>query len=133
MITLDTSGVLALLNRGDRYYEQVQAAFLADRGPYLLSAGILGEVAYMIETTLGRTLLDLFLADLESDAYQVAYHNADWSRIRTLVARYADLPLGFADAAVIACAERHGGRGLTLDRRHFGVVAREGSITIAPA
>jgi predicted nucleic acid-binding protein len=46
--------------------------------------------------------------------------------------RYADLPLGFADASVIACAERHGGRVLTLDLRHFGVVAGEGRLTLIP-
>jgi hypothetical protein len=56
----------------------------------------------------GSVLLNHFLADLESEVYQVAYHDADWSHIRTLVACYADLPLGFANAAAIACAERHG-------------------------
>ena len=34
--------------------------------------------------------------------------------------------------AVIACAERHGGRVLTLDVRHFGTVAREGKISLLP-
>lgn len=58
--------------------------------------------------------------------------DGDLARIRALVRRYADLPLGFADAAVIACAEREGGRVLTLDTRHFGTVAREGTITPSP-
>jgi predicted nucleic acid-binding protein len=40
--------------------------------------------------------------------------------------------LGFSDAAVIACAERHGGQVLTLDHRHFGVVAQEGTIQVRP-
>ena len=53
--------------------------------------------------------------------------------VRQLVARYADLSLGFVDAAVIACAERNGGRVLTFDLRDFGVVAAEGTITIVPA
>lgn len=57
----------------------------------------------------------------------------DFPRIRKLVERYADLPLGYADAAVVACAERSGRRVLTLDRRDFGVVSGEGSITILPA
>ena len=56
----------------------------------------------------------------------------DFSRVRHLVRRYADLPLGLVDAAVIACAERNGGRVLTLDLRHFGVVAREGALTLLP-
>jgi uncharacterized protein len=54
------------------------------------------------------------------------------SAVRRLVQRYADLPLGFADASVIACAERNGGRVLSLDKRDFGVVAREGRITLLP-
>lgn len=47
--------------------------------------------------------------------------------------RFRDLSLGFADAAVVACAERNGGRVLTLDVRDFGVVARDGTIALLPA
>ena len=36
-----------------------------------------------------------------------------------------------ADASVIACAERNGGKVLTLDFRHFRVVAREKRISLA--
>jgi predicted nucleic acid-binding protein len=45
---------------------------------------------------------------------------------------HADLPLGFADASVISCAERSGGAVLTLDRRDFDVVAAEGKIALVP-
>jgi uncharacterized protein len=41
-----------------------------------------------------------------------------------LVERYADLPLGGVDAAVVAVAERLNVTEIaTLDRRHFSVVA----------
>ncbi len=103
---------------------------MRDRGPYLVPAGILAEVTYMIEQRLGLHALDLFLADLESHAYALDCGEQDLQRIRELVRRYADLPLGFADAAVIACAERNGGQVLTLDLRDFGVVAREGTIQV---
>ncbi|MGH9022933.1 MAG: PIN domain-containing protein, partial [Acidimicrobiia bacterium] len=47
----------------------------------------------------------------------------DWARVVALVDRYADLPLGLVDAAVIAIAERHGAtRIATLDHRDFSVV-----------
>jgi predicted nucleic acid-binding protein len=49
------------------------------------------------------------------------------------VIRYADLPLGFADAAVIACAERAKAEVLTFDRRDFEVVRREGTFRICQA
>ena len=56
----------------------------------------------------------------------------DLPHIRQLVKQYADLSLGFAGASVIACAERSGGLTLRLDKRHFGVVAREGKIILLP-
>ncbi|GAA0509405.1 hypothetical protein GCM10009545_09380 [Saccharopolyspora thermophila] len=50
-------------------------------------------------------------------------NSADWERVADLVERYADLPLGLADASVIAVAERFQVHQVaTLDRRHFSVV-----------
>lgn len=132
MITLDTSGLFALLNRRDHDHQRTKAALLQDAGPYLVPAGILAEAAYLIEHRLKLRVLDAFLSDLETGGYALECGERDIPRIRVLVSRYADLPLGFADAAVIACAERHGGRVLTLDARHFGVVAREGKLTLLP-
>ena len=133
LITLDTSALLALLNRRDPDHQQVTQAFLADRGPYLVPAGILAEIGYLVEHRLGPEILDAFLADLEEHTFALEHTQDDLPRVRELIRRYADLPLGLADATVIACAERHGGTVLTLDARHFGVVAREGTITVLPA
>jgi predicted nucleic acid-binding protein len=47
----------------------------------------------------------------------------DWTRTADLMVAYADLPLGFVDASIVALAERLGVTAvLTTDRRHFGVV-----------
>lgn len=132
MITLDTSAVFALVNRDEPHHQRVTTALLQDTGPYLIPAGVLSEIAYLIEGRLGLRVLDGLLSDCETGAYTIDCGENDVPRIRALVRRYADLPLGFADAAVIACTERHGGRVLTLDRRHFGVVAREGRLTLLP-
>ncbi len=120
MITLDASGLFALLNRAD---------------PYLASAGILAEIACLVERRLGADALEEFVADLEGGGSTFHCGEGDLPRIRELARRCDDMPLGFADAGVIACAERSGGRGgmvLTLDLRHFGVVAHEGRITPLP-
>lgn len=104
----------------------------ANRGPFVLPVAILAEIAYFLEHDFRPPLLDGFMEDLVSGAYSLDCGETDFLRIQTLIRRYGDLPLGLADAAVIACAERHGGKVLTLDLRHFGVVAREGTITILP-
>ena len=103
------------------------------RPPYLVPAGVLAEIGYLIEKRLGVVVFDAFLFDLEHHAFTIANTEVDLARIRELVRRYSDLPLGLADATVIACTERHGGKVLTFDRRHFGVVARERTIQLLPA
>ncbi|CAN5712577.1 hypothetical protein BH24ACT18_BH24ACT18_17180 [soil metagenome] len=132
LITLDTSGLFALLNRRDRSHEQVRAAFVEDVGPYLVPAGILAEIAYMIERRLGLDVLTAFVSDLETGRFVLECGEEDLGRVGDLVRRYEDLPLGFADASAISCAERNGGKVLTLDLRHFGVVAAEGTISLLP-
>ncbi len=133
MVTLDTSGLLAVTRRNDPSHDRATSALLADPGPYLIPTGILAEASYLLEREFGAQLLDVFLDDLITGKYLLDCGERDLPRIRALVNRFADLPLGFADAAVIACAERNGGRVLTLDLRHFGVVAREGTMTIPTA
>jgi predicted nucleic acid-binding protein len=109
------------------------AAREADPGPYFVPAGILAEVGYMLRRRPLLTALDDFLVDLASGAYTFDCGELDFPRIRELVHKYADLDLGFSDAAVIACAERHGGQTLTGDRRDFEVVASgEKTITVLP-
>jgi len=123
--------LFALLNRADPDHERVKGVFLADAGPYLVPAGILAEIAYLAEKRLGPRALEALLEDLETGALSLEGHEEDLPRIRVLVNRYADLPLGLADAAVIAVAERYGGRVLSLDK-HFHAVAREGAIRVLP-
>ena len=94
--------------------------------------GIMSELAYIIETRFGDRELDMVLGALERGEQDIDCGEQDFPRIRELVRRYADLPLGYADATVIACAERLGGPVFTFDRRHFGVAARKGTITLVP-
>jgi uncharacterized protein len=132
VITLDSSGLISLLNSGDPDHRSCRDALESDRGPFFVVAFAMAEVAYFVERRLPESTLHHLLDDIEQGAFLLDPGTDDIPRIRELVSRYADLRLGFTDAAVIACAERHGGRVLTLDRRHFAVVAREGTITLLP-
>ncbi len=132
MITLDSSALFASMNRKDRDHDRIRAALIQERRSWLVPAGILAEIAYLVERELTLATLESFLTDLMDGPYTLDCGEQDLLRIRALVRRYADLPLGFADASVIAGAEHHGGRVLTLDLRHFGVVAREGRLIVLP-
>lgn len=132
MVTLDTSALLTLFDRKSPQHEELTSFLREEHGPLVIPVGILSEVNYFIENWITPKLVPVFLADIEDGAFTLDCGKDDLPRIGKLVIRYRDFPLGYADAAVIACAERHGGRVATLDYRHFGAVAREGTIQIVP-
>ena len=96
-----------------------------------MPATIFAEITYMLDARSGQRAVIAFLNDLEGGAFLTSPEH-DVPRIIELIERYTDPPLGYADAAVVSCAEANGGRVLTLDWRHFGPVAREGRIEVLP-
>ena len=104
----------------------------AEDQPPLIPATVLCEIGYLAELRFGNPVLDRVLAEFEAGGLQLDCGDRDIARVRQLIARYDDLPLRSADAFVAACAERNGGRLLTLDRRDFDVVSRELRLVILP-
>lgn len=132
MVTIDTSALIAAVDQQDPNHVRAVALFRAESGPLIIPAGILAEICYFLETRYGPRSLEQFLENVKSGAFLLDFLDADVQRVIELVRRYRDMPLGYADAAVIACAERNGGRVATFDLRHFSAVAREGAIEIVP-
>lgn len=131
-ITLDSSGIFALQNETDAAFDDVVRALGAEAPPYIRPVPVMAEVMYLVESRVGQIAMHRLCSDIIRGSFLLDCGESDLNRILYLTQRYVDMPLGFADAAVIACAERNGGRVLTLDRRHFEVVAREGRIVILP-
>ncbi|MEZ4529959.1 MAG: PIN domain-containing protein [Thermomicrobiales bacterium] len=132
MVILDTSALVAFLDAEDRWNVPVTRALRSHAGTLVIPVAILSEVAHFIERDLGQHALRVFVDDIVTGSFSVDCGEQDWPRVLELVDRYADLELGLADAAVIACAERRKVPVATLDFRHFGAVAREGAIDLLP-
>jgi hypothetical protein len=90
----------------------------------LVPAPVLVELEWLASSRLGPQPFASFLADVEAGEVTVVdLSRADYIRIRALLDRYADLKLGFVDAAVVAVVERLKERKLaTLDHRHFATI-----------
>ncbi len=131
MIVLDSSAVLAALDYTDPIHDRVLDVLSEARGPLILPMALLSELTYMIERNFGEQILDEFLVSVSNGDFLLDCGEQDIDRTIELIRRYRDFPLGFADAAVVACAERNGGLVATLDFRHFGPIAREGTIRLA--
>lgn len=131
VITLDTSGLVALISPTDSHHREAVDVLRAEPGPRFVPAAILAEIAHLLDRRAGAWLTLRFVEDLEKNAYTLDCGDENLARIHELMERYQDLPLGLADGAVIACAESHGKKILTFDR-HFPIVARAGTITVLP-
>ncbi|TMK91797.1 MAG: PIN domain-containing protein [Actinobacteria bacterium] len=132
VITLGTSGVVALLVRSDRRHRRAVRALEVARMPTVVPVGILAEVDRVLGRRLAPAASLTFLEGIETGETLLDCGDLDLPRIRALMTRYAELPLGFPDAAVIACAERNGGTVLTFDRDGLGTVSRDLPITLIP-
>jgi uncharacterized protein len=84
------------------------------------------EVDQLLRSRVGPHAARLFLAALDAGEHEVAYLSPGlFGRAVEIDARYADLDLGLADAAVMAIAERHSLPILTFDFEHFRATGPE--------
>jgi predicted nucleic acid-binding protein len=124
VIVVDTGVVVAMGNRRDDDHHRCTELLTTTLEPLVLPEPLLVEIGYMLGSRAGAQAEADFLRDVADGAYTVeSMMLADIARAADLVEKYADLPLGTADACVIALAERLGvTRVATLDKRHFSVV-----------
>jgi uncharacterized protein len=121
MLIADTGPLVAMLNAKDRHHEACTALFRRFRGPIIVPAPIVTEVAYFLQIEPGPAVEAASLDALaRSEMIVEATTAQDFARMADLVRQYADFPLGTADASVVAIAERLG--VATIDHRHFRAV-----------
>lgn len=121
MIILDTSGLLAAIDASQRHHAAAAAALRAAEPPWLLSPFVLAELDYLLATRVGAAAERALLAEVGRGVYRLeAFDADDVGAADRVIARYADLAPGLADASIVVLAARYGVRDvLTLDARHF--------------
>ncbi|HUL85934.1 MAG TPA: PIN domain-containing protein [Actinomycetota bacterium] len=132
MITLDPSAVLALLDRSHQHHQAATATLERVRRPTVVPAAILAEVDRVLASRLGPNATPLFLRGLELGQTLLDCGDRDVPRIHELMTRFARVPLRFAEAAVVVCAERNGGVVLSFERASLDTVARDVPVSILP-
>jgi len=92
--------------------------------PLLVPELVVTEVSYLLSDRIGpHAELAFARAIAAGELIVEAVLEPEWERIAELMEQYLDLPLGIADASLIALAERHGQKQVaSLDHRHLGVV-----------
>jgi predicted nucleic acid-binding protein len=123
MIVCDSGVLVAALNPRDRHHDRC-AELLAGSSPATIPAPVIVEVDWVCRRRGARNATDALLASIDRrEVLVVNLDEEDYRRVRWLQRQYADLPLEFVDAAVVAITERlEQPRIATIDHRHFSVI-----------
>jgi predicted nucleic acid-binding protein len=118
---LDTGFLVALLDRSERSHEACLEIFEDLQGELLSTEPVLTEAVYLLGPSVRaqRACIEFFV---NGGAALVPQSADSLSRACTLMEKYEDVPMDFADATLVVLAEETGvNEVLTLDRRGFGV------------
>ncbi len=112
---------MAAFHRRDEHHSACAELLAGAREPRVIPAPVLVELDYFLTRGFGAEPMVRILADARSGAFRIeSLTPGDYERVGELIAAYADLRVGFVDAAVLAIVERLREPKLaTLDRRHF--------------
>ena len=133
-VLVDAGPFVALIDRRDRHHARCVDALRAMTDPLVTVWPALVEAMYLLDGWQEQAAL---WAMVEAGPIALAPLGADdVPRLRELMAKYRDLPMDLADAALVHVAERDGYRRIfSLDRTDFEVyrVAGRERFTILPA
>lgn len=120
-LLLDTGALVSLLDRSQARHAPFAEFFRAWAGAVVSTEAVLTEATHLLGGLRGgrRACAEFFLS---GGAVLVPASRASLRRCRDLMDQYADLPMDYADATLVALAEELGTNlVLTTDRRGFGV------------
>lgn len=120
-VLVDAGPLVAVFSASDRHHAECVATLKALRGPLLTVWPALTEAQHLLSGSARAQ--DALLEWVERGGlHPLDADERDVGRIRGLMRKYADLPMDFTDAVLVAVAERESvGSVFTVDRRDFGV------------
>ncbi len=124
MLIVDAGPLYAASATRDADHSRCVKLLSKATGPLLVPELVVTEVSYLLSDRIGAHAELAFARAIAQDELVVEpVLDSEWERVAELMEQYLDLPLGMADASLIALAERHKATEVaTLDHRHLGVV-----------
>ncbi len=114
LVAVDTGPLVALFDQHDSDHAQAQAFFSSWQDEGVVTTAVIAEAAHLLGYHPQAPLN--FLRWVQRGALQVEEVSSDLERVIDLMAKYADVPMDFADATIVAACERRSIRHVaTLD------------------
>jgi predicted nucleic acid-binding protein len=123
---IDTGAILALLDRSDRWHTVCVDAFRQLRLPLLTSEAVITEVFHLVGDS--RHEMEAAWKFVRSGALTLGIiEPAELTHLHSLMSRYWDRPMDFADATLVYLARRESlSVILTVDQTDFATYRIEG-------
>ena len=120
MVLADTGYWLALANVRDRWHETAVSVSQRLNESLVVTWPVVTETCYLMLTRLGVRAELRFIEQISRNVEIHEIGQDHLGAIRSLMDKYANLPMDLADASlVIAATERGEGRILSTDQRDF--------------
>lgn len=125
---VDTGAVVALVNRADRHHTAAVEWFRRFRGRLLTTEAVITETAYVLAASPVHQRAALLWFERARAAGLLNIEPVtDYAALAGIITRYSELPCDYADASLIALAERSGVAAIaTIDQRDFSVYRLRG-------
>jgi len=125
---VDTGAVVALINRADRHHATAVEWFKRFRGQLLSTEAVITEIAYVLAASPSHQRSALLWIERARVAGLLKIEPVtDYAVLTRIIAQYASLPCDYADASLIALAERTGVTAIaTIDQRDFSIYRLRG-------
>jgi predicted nucleic acid-binding protein len=120
---IDAGPLLATINRNDNWHAESAALLRRLDCPFYTTLAVLTEAMHLLGRHSGAPgQAALWRLLLRGDLIVEHPTQHDLGRMADLMSRYVDRPMDFADASLVAVAERLGlDRIVTLDRTDFSI------------
>jgi predicted nucleic acid-binding protein len=120
---VDTGAIVALINRDDHFHAQAAAWFLGFRGRLLTTEAVVTETAYVLAGSPEHQYAALrWIQRARSADLLEVVAIEDYDALVGIMQKYRDLPCDYADATLIALAEKTSVLQIaTVDQGDFSV------------
>ena len=103
-IILDTSVLVALINRSDPNHAWAVREWMQLKPPVLTCEAVVSETCFLLKR---KYLIEAVFEMIEVGAIAIAFNlQEEISNIRVLMGRYESVPMSFADACLVRMAEQ---------------------------
>ena len=120
-ILLDTGPIVALLSQNDANHERARELFADTLPPFRCCEAVLAEACFLMRKVARAGPAEV-LALAARGVLTIDIHASEnWTELASIMKKYADRPISFADACLICCAEIHGERRIATFDRDFTV------------